>query len=92
MNTELFRKTHDFIQEQLDSTTNPCVACSFGKDSTVVLDIVRHIQPRIPVVYVEQFPVEQRKHGCPTGSKGVGLEYAVNPICLAWNLRQKRAR
>ena len=54
MNIELFRKTHDLIQEQLDSTANPCVACSFGKDSMVVLVILAVRRMAVLVAVVAQ--------------------------------------
>ena len=82
MNIELFDKAHDFIQEHLDSSANPCVACSFGKDSMVVLDIVRRFQPRIPVVYVEQFPVESKHAFARTIAKAWNLN--MQSIPAAW--------
>ena len=39
------------IANYLNKHQNPVVACSFGKDSLVVLDMVRRIQPDIPVVF-----------------------------------------
>lgn len=56
MNLELFDKTDLWIDEQLSRLANPCVACSFGKDSMVMLHLIVRHRPDIPVVYVEQFP------------------------------------
>jgi len=39
------------IQPYLDKHVNPVVACSWGKDSVVVLDIVRRHIPNIPVAF-----------------------------------------
>lgn len=55
MNLSLFEGTSKWIGEQLDRLSNPCVACSFGKDSMVMLHLVREHRPDIPVVYIEQF-------------------------------------
>ena len=79
MNIELFKRTHEFIQRQIDSLANPCVACSFGKDSMVVLDIARRFQPDIPVVYIEQFPIES-KHAF------------ARQVAKAWNLNMVNIR
>ena len=39
------------IEKYLEKHNNPVVACSFGKDSLVVLDKVRRIKPDIPIVF-----------------------------------------
>ena len=36
---------------KLYANRNACVSCSFGKDSTVVLYLVRDVNPQIPVVF-----------------------------------------
>jgi 3'-phosphoadenosine 5'-phosphosulfate sulfotransferase (PAPS reductase)/FAD synthetase len=61
MNLELFDATRAFIKEQLELLANPCVACSFGKDSMVMLHLILEHKPDIPVVYIEQFP-DEGKH------------------------------
>ena len=43
--------TEKLIQKSLEEYKNPCVACSFGKDSTLVLYLVRKYKPDIPVVF-----------------------------------------
>ncbi len=43
------RKTVDFIINSLNKVNNPYLACSFGKDSSVMLDLVINIYPKIPV-------------------------------------------
>lgn len=56
MNTGLFKQTATWMEEQMAGLSNPCVACSFGKDSMAMLHIARQINLDVPVVYVEQFP------------------------------------
>lgn len=43
------------IAQQLQETSKPCVACSFGKDSVVLLHFVREQMPDIPVLYCPHF-------------------------------------
>lgn len=45
----LVRVTKRFVKEALHNVQSPYVACSFGKDSSVMLHIVRELQPDIPV-------------------------------------------
>lgn len=49
----LVKKTQGFIRWALERVTNPYLACSFGKDSSVMLHMVRSERPDIPVIYVE---------------------------------------
>lgn len=39
------------IQQVLDSAKNPVLLCSFGKDSLVLLKLVRDIKPEIPILW-----------------------------------------
>jgi 3'-phosphoadenosine 5'-phosphosulfate sulfotransferase (PAPS reductase)/FAD synthetase len=41
------------VREALERMKNPYVAWSTGKDSTVVLDLVRRFKPDVPVVYLD---------------------------------------
>lgn len=43
------------IREQLNWARNPCVLSSFGKDSQVLLWMVRQIQPKVRVIYFRGF-------------------------------------
>lgn len=43
------RKTHEFIQQALERAPSPYVACSFGKDSSVMLHLTLVHSPDIPV-------------------------------------------
>lgn len=52
----LIAETRALIAAQLARAERPAVACSFGKDSMVLLALVREIAPRIPVMYCEGFP------------------------------------
>lgn len=45
----LVNKTYGFIKWALDHVNNPYVACSFGKDSAVMLDLILKHRPDIPV-------------------------------------------
>jgi phosphoadenosine phosphosulfate reductase len=50
---------HDLLKEAVDNYPNIALACSFGKDSTVVLHMVRQIKPDIRVFYIntgKEFP------------------------------------
>lgn len=60
MRIELFDQTRKFIEGQLATLTAPCVACSFGKDSMVMLHFVREQMPDIPVVYFEHMEVPSK--------------------------------
>jgi 3'-phosphoadenosine 5'-phosphosulfate sulfotransferase (PAPS reductase)/FAD synthetase len=42
---------HRLIEQSLAEFGNPCIACSFGKDSMVVLDLVRRHRDDLPVVF-----------------------------------------
>lgn len=44
----------EFIRHTLGSSANPAVLCSFGKDSMVMLHLVRQVNPNIPVVFFKQ--------------------------------------
>lgn len=48
----LLNKTENFIKWALENVKNPYVACSFGKDSSVMLDIILKHNPTIPVRFV----------------------------------------
>lgn len=55
------QKTHDLIQMALDKARCPAVLCSYGKDSIVLLDLIREHVPldRIKVIHVDttfEFP------------------------------------
>lgn len=45
----LVNKTEGFISDSLSKVNKPYVACSFGKDSAVMLDIILKVYPDIPV-------------------------------------------
>lgn len=55
MNLELHEQTRKLIAEQLATLTNPCVACSFGKDSMVLLHFVREQMPDVAVLHLRHF-------------------------------------
>lgn len=82
MNLQLFDTTHELIREQLAALTNPCVACSFGKDSMVMLHMLLQHNPAIPVIYVEQFP-SKHKHDF---AKRMMTEWKLNMhlVAPAW--------
>jgi|SRR5690625_24475 len=48
----LVEKTRGFIRWALDKVDKPYVACSFGKDSAVMLHLVREIRPNIKVRFI----------------------------------------
>lgn len=48
----LVRRTLGMIQESLTKVSTPYVACSFGKDSSVMLHLVRQFTPDIQVRFV----------------------------------------
>ncbi len=45
----LLNQTNDFIKNSINNITNPYLACSFGKDSSVMLDLVLKHIPDIKV-------------------------------------------
>lgn len=45
----LVNKTSGFIRWALEQVKNPYVACSFGKDSAVMLDLILKHAPNIPI-------------------------------------------
>lgn len=53
---ELIETTRALIAAQLSMAKRPALACSFGKDSMVMLALVREQMPEIPVLYFEAFP------------------------------------
>lgn len=53
---DLLAETRKRIALQFSCVYRPAVACSFGKDSMVVLALVREIAPNVPVMYCEGFP------------------------------------
>ena len=55
MISSLIGKTRDFIFSELMHVERPAVACSFGKDSMVMLALVREVKLNIPVLYFEAF-------------------------------------
>lgn len=48
----LKEKTMQLIEATLEKGSNPYVACSFGKDSSVLLHLLRSIRPDIPAIFV----------------------------------------
>lgn len=48
----LVEKTDNFIKESLAKVENPYLACSFGKDSAVMLHLVLKHKPDIPVRFI----------------------------------------
>lgn len=52
MPTEL-RNAEDIVREQLASTGNACITCSFQAEDMVVLDMARKLRPEIPVLFLE---------------------------------------
>jgi len=44
-------RARGIVGRALGQAANPYVACSFGKDSIVLLDLVQDVQPDIPVMY-----------------------------------------
>lgn len=53
---ELIRRTREIITAHLSLCARPAVACSFGKDSMVLLALVREQSPHVPVLYFEGLP------------------------------------
>jgi sulfate adenylyltransferase subunit 2 len=47
----LLQQTKDFIVASLEKVKNPYLSCSFGKDSSVMLHLVRQFYPDIPVLF-----------------------------------------
>jgi 3'-phosphoadenosine 5'-phosphosulfate sulfotransferase (PAPS reductase)/FAD synthetase len=70
---ELIDSTFFLMAGQLAELRNPAVACSFGKDSMVMLAIARRIKPDVAVIY---FP------GLPHPTKHLFAEH----VAKAWNL------
>lgn len=56
MNYELLKNSVNLISDQLSKCARPALACSFGKDSMVMLFLVRQLRPDIPVLYFKAFP------------------------------------
>lgn len=54
----LVSKTSGFIRWALERVENPYVACSFGKDSAVMLHLVLQQRPDIPVVFVRRIETD----------------------------------
>lgn len=51
----LVKKTENFIGWALKRVNNPYVACSFGKDSAVMLHMALKLQPQIKVRFIKWF-------------------------------------
>jgi 3'-phosphoadenosine 5'-phosphosulfate sulfotransferase (PAPS reductase)/FAD synthetase len=56
MNVELVKETAELIQRELEKCSRPAIAWSGGKDSMVMLFLVRQFSPDIPVLYFKGFP------------------------------------
>lgn len=54
----LVNKTSGFIKWALSQVKNPYVACSFGKDSSVMLHLVLQHRPDIAVVFVRRIETD----------------------------------
>ncbi|MBS1823988.1 MAG: phosphoadenylyl-sulfate reductase [Acidobacteria bacterium] len=52
MSTEL-RNAEEIVREQLASTPNACITCSFQAEDMVVLHMARSLRPDIPVLFLE---------------------------------------
>lgn len=61
MNSNKIDDTLAIIKKSLIDKTNPVVLCSFGKDSMVLLDIVRRARPQIDVMFFKE-PFQHRKY------------------------------
>jgi 3'-phosphoadenosine 5'-phosphosulfate sulfotransferase (PAPS reductase)/FAD synthetase len=49
----LLKDTVGIIEDQLSKSERPALACSFGKDSIVMLFLVLQFKPDIPVIYLK---------------------------------------
>ena len=47
------RAAQEFLREHLNRAQNPCVTSSFQAEDVVVLQMVRNLLPRIPVLFLE---------------------------------------
>jgi phosphoadenosine phosphosulfate reductase len=54
----LVNKTSGFIRWALERVDNPYVACSFGKDSAVMLHLCLNHNPNIPVIFVRRIETD----------------------------------
>ena len=54
----LVNKTSGFIRWALEHVENPYVACSFGKDSAVMLHLCLHHRPDIPIIFVRRIETD----------------------------------
>jgi len=54
----LVNKTSGFIRWALERVENPYVACSFGKDSAVMLHLILKQRPDIPVIFVRRIETD----------------------------------
>lgn len=54
----LVNKTSGFIHWALERVDNPYVACSFGKDSAVMLHLILQQKPDIPVMFVRRIETD----------------------------------
>ncbi len=55
MSTDLTTQALDLIAEQLKDATNPAITSSFQSECVVLTDLVRHVKPDIPVLFLETF-------------------------------------
>lgn len=55
---KLVHRTMKFVEQSLERVQNPYVACSFGKDSSVLLHIVRKFRPDIPVILARRIETD----------------------------------
>jgi phosphoadenosine phosphosulfate reductase len=60
MNKDKLSMSKEIIELGLKSSSNPVLLCSFGKDSIVVLDIIRKLGHNIPVIFFRE-PFYQEK-------------------------------
>ena len=54
----LKNRTAGFIKWALTKVDNPYVACSFGKDSAVMLHLVLQEMPQVPVIFVRRIETD----------------------------------
>lgn len=51
------------VRDVVSASKNPIIACSFGKDSMVMMDLIRKLYPSMPVLYLRRevfFPREKQ--------------------------------
>ena len=82
----LEKEANKLVHEALEENEKPFISCSFGKDSLVVLDLVRKWLPEIPVIWSNTGVCHPSVYDIVEYYRDKINLIEVNPKCSFWDI------